>query len=136
MISIRALSVGLLSGIILGAGWLVFIDAQINSKDAFPPTHILPPLCVTIAAIMTNLVSVSHVAENTQVKVWLFIWFTVGCICVGSSIWILIREYPPPLDQYPGVSILVQTILTLFAGFLFFIGRKPFNMDHDDHHSY
>lgn len=133
MISVRALCVGLLSGIILGVGWFVFIDAQVNTLDSFPGTHILPPLGVTIVVIMTNLVSISKVADNTHVKVWLFIWFTIGCICVGTSIWILIREYPPPLNPYPGIGILVQTILSLFAGFIFFIGRKPFGSDNYSH---
>lgn len=132
MISIRGLVVGLLSGFIFGAGWLVFIDAQINSLDAFNWIHVLPPLGVTIAAIMTNLVSPSSVSSIPQVKVWLFIWFTIFCICVGCSIWIIVTEYPPPLNPYPGVGILVQSVLALFATFLFFIGRKQYHSDFED----
>lgn len=129
MISIRGLLVGLFSGLLFGTGWLVFMDAQLNTLDAFNGLHILPCLGVTVAAVASNLVSPSAVHDNPQVKLWLFVWFTVFCICVGCSIWILITEYPPPVDPYPGVGILVQTVCALFATFLFFIGRKQFHGD-------
>lgn len=131
MISLRGLLIGLFAGVMFATGWLIFIDAQINTPDAFPAAHILPPLGVTLAAIMTNLVSVSRVHSSPQVKMWLFVWFTLACVCVGCSIWILVREYPPPVPNYPGWSILVQTVCTMFATFIFFIGRKPFASDYE-----
>ena len=88
MITLRGLLIGLFTGIAVGAGWIVFIDAQINTPDAFPKVHILPVLGVTLCIVMMNLVSVSQVGSNTHVKVWLFIWVTIGFMCVGSALWI------------------------------------------------
>jgi hypothetical protein len=123
MISLRAILIGFFSGVILTVGWVVFIDGQLNSHDKFPPTHILPPLFATFSAVCINLVSLNDVSEKIVVKVWLFFWVTAQCICVGVSIFILSTEYPMDAN-YPGVSILIQTILCMFATFLFFIGRQ------------
>jgi hypothetical protein len=122
MISIKSILVGFFSGIILSVGWVVFIDGHLTSHDKFPGTHILPPLFATFAAVCINLVSINDVSEKVQVKLWLFFWVTTQCICVGTSVFILSTEYP--LDaNYPGVSILIQTLLCMVATFLFFVGR-------------
>lgn len=122
MISIRAILIGFFSGVILTVGWVIFIDGQLVSHDKFPPTHILPPLFSTFSAICINLVSLNDVSEKIQVKVWLFLWVTVQCICIGTSIFILSTQYAMD-DNYAGVSILMQTLLCMIATFLFFIGR-------------
>lgn len=122
MISIRAILIGFCSGIILTVGWVIFIDGQLVSHDKFPPTHILPPLFATFSAICINLVSLNDVSEKVQVKIWLFFWVTVQCICIGTSIFILSTQYAFD-DNYAGVAILIQTLLCMIATFLFFIGR-------------
>ena len=122
MISIRAAVVSFLSGVLLVLSWTIFIDGQTQSHDAFVGTFVLPPLAATFAAIMINLVSVKQVARNNAVKVWLFIWVTVHVICVGASIYILTKSFAPD-DNYPGITILLQTVIVMFSGMLFFVGR-------------
>ncbi len=123
MISIKGALVGLFTGLFLALAWVIFIDGQIHSPDRFPPLHILPPLFVTLAAIMMNLVTVESVTEDIRAKVWLFFWVTIQTICVGSAIFILSTEYPIN-DNYPGLSIMLNTVFIMFAAFLFFIGRN------------
>jgi 4-amino-4-deoxy-L-arabinose transferase-like glycosyltransferase len=122
VISIRAALVSFLSGVLLVVSWTLFIDGQTQSHDAFVGTFVLPPLAATFAAIMVNLVSVKQVAKNNAVKVWLFIWVTVHLICVGASIYILTKSFAPD-DNYAGITILLQTVIVMFAGMLFFVGR-------------
>jgi len=122
MISIKGILIGFFSGVILTLGWVIFIDGQITSHDKFPPTHILPPLFSTFAAVCINLVSINDISEKLQVKIWLFVWVTTQCICVGKSIFILSTEYPID-SNYAGLVILLQTLLCMVATFLFFIGR-------------
>lgn len=123
MISLKGALVGCFTGIFLAFSWVIFIDGQIHSHDRFPPLHILPPLFATLGAVMMNLVAIQTISESDKAKVWLFFWVTVQTICVGSAIFILSTQYPID-DNYPGLSIMLNTIFTMFAGFLFFIGRK------------
>jgi len=125
MISLKGALVGCFTGILLALAWVIFIDGQVHSHDRFPPLHILPPLFATVGAIMMNMVSIHTVSEteNTKAKVWLFFWVTVETICIGSAIFILSTQYPID-DNYAGVSIMLNTVFTMFAAFLFFIGRK------------
>lgn len=118
----RGIFVGFFTGIILTVGWVIFIDAQIVSHDKFIATHILPPLFSTAAAVCINLVSIDNVAESIPTKIWLFVWVTVQCICIGASVFILSTDYPIEAP-YPGVAILLQTILCMVATFLFFVGK-------------
>ncbi len=121
MPTLRSILVGFSSGVFLTISWVLFIDGQLGRK--FIGTHILPPLFATLAAICINLVSVHDVAESIKVKVWLFIWVTCQCICVGSAIFILSTDYPID-DNYAGLVILLQAIICMVASFVFFIGRK------------
>lgn len=125
----KDLFVGLFTGIFFAVGWVLFIDAQINSLDAFDGKHVIPCLLATAAAIAMNLVSISRVKESMEVKLWLFFWFTVSCVSIGLSIWFLARDYAPPIPPYPGISILLQSVFTLIAGFLYFAARKKTSTD-------
>ena len=113
--------VGFFSGVLFVLSWIIFLDGQVTSHDAFPPTHILTPLICTLATIMVNLVSPNHI--NNKVKVWLFIWFTIQCVCIGVSSFVLATDYSPE-DNYAGVTLLLQNAIVMFAGLVFFIGRK------------
>jgi 4-amino-4-deoxy-L-arabinose transferase-like glycosyltransferase len=122
-VRIQSIIIGVSTGILFTVSWVIFIDGQLNTHDSFPGTHILPSLFATLAAICVNLVTVKIVAEHTGGKVWLFFWITVQCICVGAAIFILSTEYPVDAN-YPGVSMLLQTILCMMASFVFFAGRS------------
>jgi hypothetical protein len=129
MVAIRGAVIGFFTGLLLAGGWWVFIDAQINTTVAFPTMHIIPPLLCTIAGIMINLVSIQQVNSGTAIKVWLFAWLTIICISIGWAVFVTVREYPPTSANYPGVAIILQTIMVSFAALLLFAGRKPISTD-------
>lgn len=121
MVSVKGAIVGFFSGVLFVLAWVVFIDGQVVSHDKFPPNHLIPTLFATLAAIMVNMVSINYI--NNKVKVWLFVWFTVHCVCIGVTSYILATDYSPE-DNYAGIALFLQTIIMLLAGILFFIGRK------------
>lgn len=121
---LRGLIVSLFTGIIGAVGWSIFIDANVNMLDKFEWIHIIPCCLATLAAIGIAVTPINRVAEQVAIRVWLFVCFTVLLSSIGGSIWILAIEYVPPIPVYPGLSILLQTVLQLTAGFLFFVGRR------------
>lgn len=129
MISLRAFGAAVISGLLFVSGWIVFVDAQLNTLDKFSGVHVLPPLGVTLTFVFVNMVSPSRVATNKAVKTWLLLCFTLCCVCVGSSIWIVIREYPPPVPPWPGVSILVQNVCVMVSTVIFFVFRKALSSE-------
>ena len=112
-------------GALFAGGWWAFIDGAVVAPDAFPWMHIVPALLSSVAVIMLNLVDPADDGDNqVLVRVWIFIWFTVACCAVGGAIWITTTEYPPNInDNWPGVSIIVQTILVFLAGLVLFVAR-------------
>ena len=125
MPTLRLIAVSTLSGMLIAGGWWAFINGAIHSADAFPVMHLIPALGATFAVLFFNFVSANQLNSeyNTGIKMWLFLWFTVACVSIGGAIWITAAEYPPE-DNWPGVSIIICTLLVFFAGILFFIGRK------------
>ena len=128
MISIRAIIIGIISGMLIGGGWWAFFDGVVYAPDAFPWIHILPPTGSTIAFICINLVTLQQMKEIALARVWTFVFLTIGCVSIGGAMWITAVEYPPDISSnWPGVAIILQTIMLLFASILFFIGRS--NLD-------
>ena len=121
---LRGLIVSLCTGIIGAVGWAIFIDANVNMLDKFEWVHIIPCLLATLAAVGIALTPINRVTEQIAIRVWLFLCFTVLLSSIGGSIWSLAIEYVPPIPVYPGLSILLQTVLQLTAGFLFFVGHR------------
>jgi hypothetical protein len=120
---LRGLLVSLFTGVIGALGWSVLVDANVNTLDKFEWVHIVPCLLATAAAVAIAVTPIHRVSELTEVRVWLFVWLTIALSAIGGSIWILATEYAPPVAVYPGLSILLQTISQLTAGFLFFVGK-------------
>ncbi len=123
MISIRVALVGFFSGILFGLAWVIYIYGQTVTADKFVPITIWPALIAMVATIMINLADVNQIANFTVVKVWLFLWFTVHALCVGWGIYIVTVVYTPE-DNLGGILVLMQTVIMLMAGLLFFLGRK------------
>lgn len=125
MISVQKIIVGLVSGILLGVGIWAFFDGVVYSKDKFPWVHILPLLASITAFLCINFVTFEQMKAQGIVKVWVFFFMTLGFVAIGIAIWITATEYPPEIESnWPGVAIIVQTTLTLFAALLFFAGRS------------
>ena len=122
MIQLRDVLFGFFTGVLLGLGFWIFIDGAVSSQDAFPIVHIVPAVMVLLSAVMTNAVDPNNM-NNNHVKMWLFLWFTASCVSVGIAIWITAVEYPPD-ENWPGVTIIIMTVLVFSAGLLFFVSRK------------
>jgi len=127
MITIKLAIIGFTTGILLSISWIIFIDGQTQSPDRFQGTHIIPSLIATLAAILLNFATVEHTITKLAAKIWVFICLTANTICIGAAIYILITAYPPYGNNYPGVCILLQTVIVMLAGLLFFVGRKNEN---------
>jgi lysylphosphatidylglycerol synthetase-like protein (DUF2156 family) len=121
MISTQSALVGFFTGVILTLAWVIFTDGQLQSNDRFIAINVIPPILATLSGIMINIVSFSN--NNVSVKVWIFCWFTLQVVCVGWSIFIITTVYTPE-DNYPGVTILLQTTLTTMASLIFFLGHQ------------
>jgi len=119
----QTIVISTLTGTFIGAGWWLFFDGVITAPDAFPWVHIIPAFMIMFAMFAINTVSPNSIEESTGVKVWLFLWFTVAMTCIGIAIWITSVEYPPNYN-WPGVTIILQTMFIFMAGVLFFIGRR------------
>jgi hypothetical protein len=115
--------IGAVTGIIFALSWIIFIDGQIMSSK-FVGTHLIPCLIATAGAVAMNFASIKDVQTKTAAKVWMFVCVTVMTICIGAAVFIVTEDS----TQYP---VLLQTILMMFASFLFFIGRadrlEPFS---------
>ena len=123
MVNFQTVAVSVATGALLAIGLWVFADGVIMSPDAFPWAHIIPVFLSLTSAFCINLMSPNQVEESSPVKVWLFFWFTVSMVCVGVGVWVTTNEYPAG-DNWPGVAIIIQTMITLIACIVFFIGRK------------
>jgi len=126
MPSSQVVVVSALTGVLIGVGWWVFVDGAINAPDAFPWFHIIPALGIMISMFALNLVSLERLDDYESagpVKLWLFLWFMVGFVCIGQAIWITSTEYPPAYN-WPGVAIIIQTLCVFTAGSLYLLGRK------------
>jgi L-asparagine transporter-like permease len=122
MIQVKDILFSLFTGILIGLGWWAFLDGTVSAPDAFPVAHLVPALLISLCVVMINAVNPNNMANN-QVKVWLFVWFTLACVSVGFAIWITAVEYPPD-DNWPGVTIIIMTTLVFMAGLLFFGSRR------------
>ncbi len=125
MPNLQTIIISTVTGLLYGGGWLIFIDGAIQSPDAFVWAHILPIFGIVISMFCINLISPNRVEESGPIKLWLFFWFVLDMLCIGSSVWITSVEYPAdPNLNWPGVTIIFATILIFCSGILFFIGRK------------
>jgi len=123
MLKIKA--IGLFIGIIIQGGWWTFFDGVVYAPDAFPWFHIVPGLAAMMSLIMLNLTNINQLKQIRAARAWAFISLTISCMCIGAGIWITAVEYPPMIeDNWPGVSIIVQTGLILLGSVFLFISRS------------
>ena len=124
MPTFQNIAVSTLTGILIAIGFWVFIDGAIVAKESFPIFHIIPTFLIIISMFAINLSNPSQIEKNSAIRCYIFFWFTIAMVAIGISIWITAVEYPAPMNSWPGVSIILQTMLIFMAGILYFIGRK------------
>lgn len=117
-----------LTGALYASGWWVFLDGVINAPEAFPWFHIIPVLGMTISMLAINMVSLDSLDDwdhGGPLKCWLFTWLTLAMTFVMIAVWITAVEYPKGYN-WPGVAIILHTVLVGISGALFLLGRKKF----------
>jgi hypothetical protein len=128
--NLKTKAIGLFVGIIIQGGWWAFFDGVVYAPDAFPWFHIVPGLVAVLSLIMLNLTNIDQLKQIRAARAWAFISLTLSCMCIGAAIWITAVEYPPMIeDNWPGVSIIVQTGMILLGSIALFIGRSTVNSD-------
>lgn len=122
-----------LSGLLLGGGWWVFVDGVIHyhnhphlnttsttkQKLPLPSNQVVPGLLATLSMILMNTISVSQVSRLWEGRLWLFATLTIGLLGFSLSVWILTQHFGG--QEWPGVSLVVQTLLLLMGGVLYFL---------------
>lgn len=124
MTNSKSIIVSTFTGILICSAWWMFIDGVITAPDRFPAAHIIPGFLAMMALVAINMVSPNQIESSGAVKFWLFIWITISMVSVGLAIWITSVEYPASVDyNWPGISIIMQTMFLLTAAMTLFVGR-------------
>ena len=125
----KGILLSLLSGIIFAAAWWLLIDGIIHSDHTFTFAYSLPAIFCTLAGIGINMVHREHITDMDgmfnngaaeKTRAWIFIMVTISFVCIGGSIWVLVNHYNG--GDWPGVALLLNTMLVLFSAVLFFVG--------------
>jgi hypothetical protein len=96
--------------------------------------YCLPAIFVTFTNILMNLVNVNQLTNrssvfdeggNKKAVVWFMLMLASSIVCIGGAIWILAEYYGVGSkdSEWPGVSLLLQTVFVTTSGLLFFFGR-------------
>jgi len=126
MTNFKGISRAFSTGVFIILAWWVFVDGALTSSDVFSWFHIFPGFVIMFAMFAINMVSPNRIEQSGAVKLWLFLWFAIAMTCIGVAIWITSVEYPPNYN-WPGVAIILQTIIIFITGVLFFASRKAFD---------
>lgn len=128
----------IVSGIILGVAWWIFIDGvwynqHISHYANFVGYETLPGIGATIAYVMINLIDLKYVIGpaitetsrgcNILIKFWFYLWCSVLFMCVASSLWIFIKYYT---HSWTGGALFVQTFLIMVDALLLLVFRHLF----------
>jgi cytochrome bd-type quinol oxidase subunit 2 len=132
-INLTPIILAVITGLCLGGGWWVYVDGVIKYKNfphmnttITPPTPIpyhyawmTPGLVVTFSMVAMNIVTMSHIRRHWAGRLWLFITLTVGVLGLCGAVWILSNVFDG--QEWPGVSLVVQTLLILMGGIIYFL---------------
>eukprot|EP00755_Sulcionema_specki_P021865 Sspe_Gene.75131::Locus_46948_Transcript_1_1_Confidence_1.000_Length_638::g.75131::m.75131 len=134
----RPLVLSLLSGVLFGAAWLFFVDGYVIGRqdgNEYEGREWAPGLVGFVAFFMTNLITPQHLQtgsgldlEENQVnmnKAWFFFSVLVSFTSVILSIWMMIENFSGGSGKkgYPGIALLLQTLLLMMSSAVFFWAR-------------
>eukprot|EP00011_Vannellida_sp_DIVA3-517-6-12_P015259 CAMPEP_0114630328 /NCGR_PEP_ID=MMETSP0168-20121206/13826_1 /TAXON_ID=95228 ORGANISM="Vannella sp., Strain DIVA3 517/6/12" /NCGR_SAMPLE_ID=MMETSP0168 /ASSEMBLY_ACC=CAM_ASM_000044 /LENGTH=114 /DNA_ID=CAMNT_0001841831 /DNA_START=230 /DNA_END=574 /DNA_ORIENTATION=- len=100
----------------------------------------IPAFAVTIILLLINLVSLDDMAPQQQglfqtksyatiIKVWLFVWISLGMGCIAGGITIYFVQFP---NQWIGIAVMLQPIIVLVSAVVWLITRRVPNNDNGD----
>merc|ERR1711991_355754 len=137
VMGVQAIIVSVFAGCFFSSAWFILIDGIIHSHDfgqvPFIWFYALPAIFVTITNVLMNLVNSSQLSARSNVfddggskkaTAWFIVMLALSFCCIGGAIWIEIAHYAPyNASQWPGIALLLNTVLITCSGLLFFFGR-------------
>lgn len=109
------------TGIFLGGAWWVYGDGVIAYRALHPSTeyvghYVVPGIMATASMVGLNLgMRPHHVQEHWEARLWMFFCCMIAFVSIGLSTWFIVVD-----PTWPVISIVVQSLLLLMAGMLFF----------------
>lgn len=95
--------------------------------------YAIPAILCTITNVLMNLVTSAQLSSrggvfdegsSTKVRIWFFFTVAASLCCICGAMWIIIANYGSgTLNPWPGIALMLQTIIVTIAGFLFFFAR-------------
>ncbi|KAJ9459559.1 Transmembrane protein 50-like protein [Diplonema papillatum] len=125
------------AGVLFSVGWWWFIDGLIIANQGdhhFTFVTWIPGLLSTLGLIGVNMLNPADLREDglggddevTRAKVFFFIsWlFIFGGLV--AAVWICLSDYSQEStsSNYPGVAIIMQTVVITFASVVFWMRRS------------
>eukprot|EP00992_Anisonema_acinus_P006183 TRINITY_DN19956_c0_g1_i1.p1 TRINITY_DN19956_c0_g1~~TRINITY_DN19956_c0_g1_i1.p1 ORF type:complete len:157 (-),score=45.91 TRINITY_DN19956_c0_g1_i1:74-493(-) len=126
-----------ISGALFAAAWWLFVDGWVvyskdNSGAGFDFVMWLPGLLGTLGFVMINMTTPSDLSNSSAVdfdrnpnttKICFFFSVLVAFISIIAAIWILADKSMG--KGWPGIALILQSILLLGSGLAFWFGRGP-----------
>ena len=136
--TLRNIIISICCGFLFSLGWWLLIDGIVQSQSTFLFSFILPAIFCTFAGILLNFVDKDRITEvgedmfgqgdvGGKVRLWVAIMLTIAFACIGGSIWVLVENYTTTnlkVGQWPGISLLLNTICVFISSVVYFVGRK------------
>lgn len=129
MPAISAIMLCVCAGMCLGGAFWIYGDGVVayhfvqKQPLAYEFKWAVPGLLISVAVIALNLgVSPSSVIQHWEARLWAFCCLTLAFLGIGLALWILVAdEHIGGGANWASISILLQTMLVMVAGILFFV---------------
>eukprot|EP01088_Endostelium_zonatum_P015269 TRINITY_DN3664_c0_g1_i1.p1 TRINITY_DN3664_c0_g1~~TRINITY_DN3664_c0_g1_i1.p1 ORF type:complete len:175 (-),score=15.32 TRINITY_DN3664_c0_g1_i1:44-568(-) len=132
-----------LSGALVAAAWLIFIDgalvaAKFEDYRPMPWYLYLLGFVQTFVFFLINIANFDYFGgakedslllnderQTKIVRVWLFIMSLIGVGVIVASVWLSIEHYKDEGNKiWPCFAVGIQNVLILISAFLFLVARK------------
>eukprot|EP01012_Entosiphon_sulcatum_P049668 TRINITY_DN6832_c0_g1_i1.p1 TRINITY_DN6832_c0_g1~~TRINITY_DN6832_c0_g1_i1.p1 ORF type:complete len:143 (+),score=30.16 TRINITY_DN6832_c0_g1_i1:33-431(+) len=121
-----------LSGAVFATAWWFFIDgAAIKHDGSYDFVMWLPGLFGTLSFILINFTKPSDLNQDdplnegsgNRAKIGFFVSLLVGFTAIIVAVWVMVDKTDMK-GTFSGTSLIVQSVLLLVAGVIFWVGRN------------
>jgi len=121
------------AGACCGAAWAVFAD-MVSTREGgdFGAGQVLPGVGATVSALLLNMVHRDEISESSgswdqqraqRVKVFLLLCYLLSAASALAAVFVMASVLPPDRRSTDGVAVILQTVLMLGSGLIFFKTR-------------
>lgn len=121
------------AGACCGAAWAVFAD-MVSTREGgdFGAGQVLPGVGATVSALLLNMVHRDEISESSgswdqqraqRVKVFLLLCYILSAASALAAVFVMASVLPPDRRSTDGVAVILQTVLMLGSGLIFFKTR-------------